>query len=388
MKNRLLFTFLILWNFGCKSYKSFYNSGLVNSKNEVEEIKINIINDLPLCQVEIDGKTYNFLVDTGAPTAISDEIFQTHKIKESHTSSMTDSQKNKKKEKFVKIPQIKIGNLIFEDIGSSVIKFDEFKCFGLDGIVGANLLAHLFCEFNYQENKILVSKNISEFSIDKYDFSLHFNPIYQKTPIIKGKIFDKNLSFTFDTGFNGNIKIPNDLEYYKNKITEEKFIISNGINATSIYGRSEIKKTVGLKNNIYIDNTLFKDELIGSGESTLIGNEFLKNYIFLIDWKSNKIYFKKLKNRSEKQINGFGFSYLFNKGKAIVISKVEDKNIPINLGDEIIRIDDFDFTSIKNEDFCKYYLNKVEKDRDVIDITIKRENNLLNFKLEKQTFIK
>jgi len=79
---------------------------------------------------------------------------------------------------------------------------------------------------------------------------------------------------------------------------------------------------------------------------------------------------------------------LFNKGKAIVISKVEDKNIPINLGDEIIRIDDFDFTSIKNEDFCKYYLNKVEKDRDVIDITIKRENNLLNFKLEKQTFIK
>jgi len=94
MKNRLLFTFLILWNFGCKSYKSFYNSGLVNSKNEVEEIKINIINDLPLCQVEIDGKTYNFLVDTGAPTAISDEIFQTHKIKESHTSSMTDSHKN------------------------------------------------------------------------------------------------------------------------------------------------------------------------------------------------------------------------------------------------------------------------------------------------------
>ena len=77
MKIRLLFTFLILLNFGCNSSKSFYNSGLVNSKNEIEEIKIIIINDLPLCQVEIEGKTYNFLVDTGAPTVISDEIFLT-----------------------------------------------------------------------------------------------------------------------------------------------------------------------------------------------------------------------------------------------------------------------------------------------------------------------
>ena len=390
MKIRLLFTFLILLNFGCNSSKSFYNSGLVNSKNEIEEIKIIIINDLPLCQVEIEGKTYNFLVDTGAPTVISDEIFQTLKIKESHKSSMTDSQNKKRQEKFVKIPLIKIGNLIFKNIGSAVIKFDnnELKCYGFDGIVGANLLAHLFCEFNYQENKIFVSKKISEFSIENYDFSLQFNPKNQKTPIINGKIFDKNLSFTFDTGFAGNIKIPNNLEYYKNKISEEKLIISNGASSIGLYGKSDFNKTVELKNNIYIDNILFEDELIDSGESTLIGNKFLKDYIFLIDWKNNKIYFKNLNNRSEKQINSFGFSYLFNNGKALVVSKVEDKNIPINLGDEIIRIDDFDFTSIKNEETCKYFLNKVEKDKQMIEITIKRDNNLLNFKLKKQIFIK
>ena len=173
--------------------------------------------------------------------------------------------------------------------------------------MGANLLAHLFCEFNYQENKIFVSKKISEFSIENYDFSLHFNPKNQKTPIINGKIFDKNLSFTFDTGFAGNIKIPNNLEYYKNKISEEKLIIYNGASSIGLYGKSDFNKTVELKNNIYIDNILFEDELIDSGESTLIGNKFLKDYIFLIDWKNNKIYFKNLNNRSEKQINSFGF---------------------------------------------------------------------------------
>ena len=390
MTKRLLFFFLIILFIGCNSSKHFYNSGFVNLKKDVEEIDIKIINDLPLCQVEIEGKLYNFLVDTGAPTVISDEIFQTLKLKESHKSLMTDSQNNKRQERFAVIPQIKIGNLIFNDIGSAVIKFEnnEIKCFGFDGIVGANLLSHLFCEFNYQENKILVSKNLSAFSIEKYDLILNFNHKNQKTPIINGKIFDKNLSFTFDTGFAGNIKIPNDLEYYKNKISEDKFIISNGINSIGLYGTSKTNKTIELKNEIYIDNLLFKDELIDTGESTLIGNKFLKNYNFLIDWKSNKIYLKSIINSDKKQVKSFGFSYLFDKGKPIVISKIENKKIPINLGDEIIRIDDFDFTTIKSEDFCKYYLNKVEKDKEVIDITVKRENNLLNFKLEKQTFIK
>lgn len=390
MKTRLLFTFFILLIIGCNSSKRFYNSGYVNLKNDIEEIDLNIVNDLPLCKVEIEGKTYSFLVDTGAPTVISDEIFKTLNLKESHKSSMTDSQNKKRQEKFAVIPQIKIGNLIFKDIGAAVIKFEnnELKCFGFDGIVGANLLSHIFCEFNYQESKILVSKNLTAFSLEKYDLMLNFNPKNQKTPIISGKFFDKNLSFTFDTGFAGSIKIPNDLENYKNKISEDKFILSNGINSIGLYGTSKTNKTIELKNEIYIDNLLFKDELIDTGESTLIGNEFLKNYIFLIDWKSNKIYLKSIINSDKKQVKSFGFSYLFDKGKAIVVSKIEEKKIPINLGDEIIRIDDFDFTTIKSEDYCKYYLNKVEKDKEVIDITIKRENNLLNFKLEKQTFIK
>lgn len=390
MKNRILLIFLILLIVGCNSSKRFYNSGYVNSKNDIEEIGIYIVNDLPLCQVEIEGKIYNFLVDTGAPTVISDEIFQTLKLKVSHKSLMEDSQNKKRQEKFTIIPQIKIGNLIFKDIGSAVIKFDnnELKCFGIDGIVGANLLFHLFCEFNYKENKISVSKNISEFSIEKYDFILNFNPRNSKTPIINGKIFDKNLTFTFDTGFVGNIKIPNDIEYYKNNISEDNFVLSNGSNSIGLYGKSEINKTIELKNNIYIDNALFKDELIDTGESTLIGNAFLKNYIFLVDWKSNKIYFKSIINSDKKIIKSFGFSYLFNKGQALVVSKIEDKNIPLNLGDEIIRIDDFDFTSIKKEDICKYYLNKVEKEKEMIDITIKRDNDVLNFKLNKQTFIK
>ncbi len=155
MKKMVVFIFLILVIGGCKSYSKFYNSGFVEIKNNVEKIELTFINELPFCQVEIGGKIFRFLVDTGAPTVISDEIFQSLKLKVSHTSLVTDSENKKRKQKYVLLPQIKIGNLVFKDIGSIVINFDnnELKCFGFDGIVGANLLAHLFCKFNYEEKK-------------------------------------------------------------------------------------------------------------------------------------------------------------------------------------------------------------------------------------------
>ena len=45
MKHRILLIFLILLIVGCNSSKRFYNSGYVNSKNDIEEIDIYIVND-------------------------------------------------------------------------------------------------------------------------------------------------------------------------------------------------------------------------------------------------------------------------------------------------------------------------------------------------------
>ena len=39
MKKQLLFTFFILLFVGCNSSKRFYNSGYVNSKNDIDKIE-------------------------------------------------------------------------------------------------------------------------------------------------------------------------------------------------------------------------------------------------------------------------------------------------------------------------------------------------------------
>ena len=390
MKFKAIILLLILLNVSCGSNQKFFNSGEVIINNDIEVVDLKIVKDLPLCQVTINGKEYWFLVDTGAAMVISKEIFNELNLKTLNSAAVGDSQKNKETQDFCLLPEIKIGNMTFKNIAAvaMTINNQELKCFGFDGIVGANLLAKLNWQFDYKNKKITASKNVALFNIDQSDFSLDFTYKSQKTPHVAGKVNDKAQDFTFDTGYAGNIKIANDLSYHQNLTSKEKFITKTGVNSIGVYGNSSSDLTFVMKNKLTLNSTVFEDEIIDSGASTLIGNEFLKNYVFVIDWNTNKIHFKKNSTFEPTELDGFGFTYLFVDGKAKVMSKVVDKNIPIELGDQILVINDTDFTKIQSSEFCKYFLDRIEKDETEINVTVKRAEEILKFNLTKQEFLK
>jgi predicted aspartyl protease len=168
----------------CTNTKSFYNGGKVHLQDEVSKVDIYWINNLPFCTVEIAGRSYRFLIDTGAPTCISERLFQELQLKPSFRSSMRDSQKKKQQSTFVNIPKIKIGSIEVEDIGAAVFNpnVGNLSCFEMEGIIGANLLAHLYCSFNYSENTLWVSKSFEKLDFNKIDFVWDFHPKHQKPP--------------------------------------------------------------------------------------------------------------------------------------------------------------------------------------------------------------
>ena len=390
MKFKAIILLLLFLNISCGSNQKFFNSGEAIIRNDLEIIDLKIVNNLPMCQVTINGNEYWFLVDTGAAMVISKEILKDLNLKTLHSATVRDSQKNKATQDFCILPEIKIGNMIFKNIAAVAMTIDnqELKCFGFDGIVGSNLLAKLSWQFDYQNNKLSASKNSALFNIDQSDFTLDFTSKAQKTPHVAGKVNDKVQDFTFDTGYAGNIKIPNDLSYHQNLTDKEKFFTKTGVNSIGVYGNSTSDTTFVMKNKLTLNSNIFEDELIDSGASTLIGNEFLKSYVFVIDWTTNKIHFKKNSTVEILRSDGFGFTYLFVDGKAEVMSKVENKDIPIELGDQILAINDTDFTKIESNEFCKYFLNRVEKEKTEINVTVKRAEEILKFNLTKQQFIK
>lgn len=372
----------------CTNTKSFFNGGKVQLQDEVSKVDIFWINNLPFCKVEIAGRSYRFLIDTGAPTSISERLYQEMQLKPAFSSSMRDSQRKKQQAKFLHIPKIKIGTLEVENIGASVFNpnIGSLSCFEMDGIIGANLLAHLYCLFNYNENQLLVSRRFEKLEFNKIDFVWDFHPKHQKTPIISGKILDKKLRLTFDTGFTGNLQVPNDVSYYLKNIPKERYVLAEGIGAVGIYGPGPSNQSIQFKETIQIAQQNFYNEIIDTGESTLIGNDFFKNYQFLIDWKSNKIYFKKVKEHTNQGLQSFGFNYYFTENKATVVLKLVNQQIPIELGDQILKINDIDFSNLNSAESCQYLLNKVEKSLERIQIKVKRGNDTLNFEMKKKRY--
>ena len=389
MKTKHLFLPLLLLLLSCNSSNKFFSSGTVQSSQATEEIKINFVSNLPVCSVQINGKDYTFLIDTGAPTIISEEIFQELGLQKDYTANVADSQNNRQKQKFAMLPNIKIGNLEFQNIGSVVIDLRNgpLKCFGFDGIVGANLMAKSFWRFNYQDSTATVAQKLSAFDVAQYDFSLDFAPKSQKTPVLKGQVADKNLSFTFDTGYSGNIEVQNDYEFYKNIAPKNTFITRQGSSTIGLYGLGENTQTFEMKSDVQIDKVSFAGEIVSSGASTLIGNDFLKDYIFVIDWQANKIYLKKNGVPAPKTLESFGFSYLHIEGKFKVTSLFEEAKVPLKIGDEILKINDIDLTK-PDLDPCDVIVNKNSKQREKIDIVVKRDQDTLSFQLNKQRLIR
>ncbi|MFL9832641.1 aspartyl protease family protein [Chryseobacterium terrae] len=367
--------------------KRFFEKGEAELKNPVEKINLTYTNELPFVKVNINGKTYNFLFDTGAPTVISSAIYKEVNLKKKHSSKVSDSQNNKQEQIFTEIPEIKVDQITFKNIGAIVIdmKGTEFDCFKIDGILGANQMAKLFWKISYLENSIEATKDLANFSKENYETIFAFDSKPQKTPIIEAQILHKKIDLTFDTGFSGTLKISNNEFDAKN--AKVQFIETYGTTAVGAFGAGKPETSYYFKpNEVFLDKEKFSDEIISTGSSSLLGNEFLKKFRFIIDWKNNKIYLNKIKDYPSK-LESFGFGYRFIDRKAKVLLLFNGKDLPLKLNDEIISLNNVSLENLDQETVCKYLQDRIEKDLDSIDIKVKREGKILDFTIAKKEYL-
>lgn len=368
--------------------KRFFESGKAELKNKVETINLNYFNELPLIKVKIEGKMYQFIFDTGAPTVISTKIYEELMLKKKYKRKITDSQKNRQEQILTVIPEMKVDEITFKNIGAAVINLEgtEFSCMKIDGIVGANQMAKLFWRVNYSENLIEATKDFSQFSTEGYETVFSFKPKPQKTPHLESEIFGKKINLTFDTGFTGSIKISDNS--YDPKNSGAKFIESYGNVSVGAFGTAKPQTTYYIRaGEILLDNKKFENEIILTGYSNLLGNEFLKKFKFIMDWENNKIYLHRISNEPVT-INSFGFAYRFIDHKAKVALVFQGKDNPMKFGDEILSINNTSLENLNDESVCKYFLNRLERNSDSIEVKVKRGEDILNFSLTKKEYLK
>lgn len=399
MKKYILIFCFFYSLFSCApSQIEMLRGGAIENAVYRDTVSFNFDYNLPIITVEIDQVNYNFLLDTGAPSVISPELFVKLNLKKKLTSKIKDSNNISNSEIFTQIPQMKIGNLQYTNIGVYVIdlrKSFALKCLNIDGIIGANQMAKSYWKLDYENKWCVISNDLPKSEIENYEIVNFIPKNGQLTPLVD--IFIDKIKFgnvVFDTGFNGAISLPN------NKSLDsvfEKKVELYGVESVGIYGLGTTKTFVeALLPFVKLDSLVLSKQSVTFSDdpSMVIGNEVFKNYSIIFDWNLQKMYFKKnanLRSKKTSEFISFGFGFIKNGDKIEVVkliknSEAEKKGLLI--GDEVLTINDVIFKNIKDNQFCDFFYFGLKEFKlgDIINVKVLRNNEELKFTLTKENY--
>lgn len=294
---------------------------------------------------------------------------------------------------FPKYHTISIGNVVFEDIGSMVMKetrdnplLDVLE----DGLIGANLMKSCIWQIDFRESKLIMTDQIDKFDNLDDAIQLSFKPMpIQGSPTIQVVLNGKDtVDVQFDTGGSGFLSflspaLKSEVESGKGVAWHAKLAIPvNKEESTGIETHYFIKlKTLEIGSKTFKDIPVAvynpsNENLMNKGS---IGIEFLRNFIVTLDWLENKIYLTPIEGRHLKQnIRTFGFSYGYDDGAIRVKSLYEGSEAEksgIKIGDRIFSINGHDIedlsdTQVKNFRYGDLEFSKEEDEYITIDVLV------------------
>lgn len=378
----LFLTFFITFSQNIK-----FDKGNIVGEKYFEEISVELVHQKIIVPVVINGKTYQFLLDTGAPNIISKKVLDELNLEKTGEVKVSDANNQKQKTEATVIPSMQIGTLVFENQVALVYDLDNhnvLSCFGIDGFIGSNLLRNSVIKISKNDKKIIISNDIKKLNPQKKPTKIKLFGS-QKAPYIQFDFLENNKVVAsdlvlIDTGMDGIYEMSNrnfkKFEHLPNFQILEKSIGSSGVGLFG-GGRSNehtlLKVDSGKLNNTLIDNLVINTT---DDNNSRIGLDFLNYGDLIIDFKRNNAYFEFgstiiLKEKAPK------YESTVIDGK-YVIGFVWDKKYAeiMSFGDEIISIDS---NKIAEMSLCQILgLKSILKEKTNYYIEIKNKENQIH----------
>lgn len=359
------------------------NKGNTKEESYYTEIQFEYVNGKIIIPILINEKTYRFLLDTGAPNLITKKLAETLKQKSLQEIKVSDANDNKSSMNFVELPNITIGNVVFENSVALSSNDDGnlvFDCFNLDGFIGSNLLRNSILQIDTRNKTLIITNDEKKLKLNKknsIELSLIGN---QSSPYIWIKLKGKNSGkeqVLLDTGMKGFYDISN--RNYSLLKNENIFkIISTGIGSKEIglFGNSKDSEQLKIfLPEMKISNSSFLNisTITTNDKNSRIGIELFENGLATLDFKNKKFYFDQYGINTDLNEKQLGFSpTILNQKLSIGIvwdEKLKDK---IFSGDEIIEINGKNY---ENYLLCDLINKKsIFKEIEIVNIKIRNKS--------------
>jgi predicted aspartyl protease len=368
-----------------------FNQGSINLKEYYEVIPYETEIGKIILPVTINNKTYRFLLDTGAPNLFSTELLKEINVAEGDSINVNDANNQDQKMKFAVVPQLKIGNLVFENQAGLIYNFEEhnlLSCYKIDGFIGSNLLRNSIIKMNGANKTIIITNKIKSLKIDKKPIKMKLVG-NQKSPYVELKFEGKNNEkasdmVLVDTGMDGLYDMSKRAyTIFENSKIFEALYTATGIGDSGLFGAGDSSEQKLLEiENANLNQQIINNIMVSttSDDNSRIGLDFLKYGDITLDFLNKKFYFESPKTIDVKEKTPKFFTSVQNDKVVIGIVWDEKLKLLMNTGDEVISADQINISDMSLCDFLRlkkewknkesYILKLKNKEGQISEITI------------------
>ena len=325
-----------------------------------EKVNIEVNKGLIFLPVNIHGKEYRFLFDSGAPFSISEQLQSEYAFKIVSNGNIIDSDHNRKKVDWVQVDSILIGDVLFEDHVAFIGNFKTnhmLKCLNIDGIVGSNIIRQCNWTIDQTINSLSLfnSINIEDF---KDHTAIPFKTDHQYNIFVDIAFGRSKVSnILVDYGSNGAIALNNEIfSILTDRNVFGEIHLENGYQQSGIIGEAvQINRKITFTDSVDINGMQVENVMLKTGPTVSVGNELLSRFNLTIDWENQRLYLNRNGKPSHSNRSP-GFRLGFSNDKGVYVqSVIEGSNAyqnGIRPNMKVMKVDNLDFEN--GDDFCDF----------------------------------
>lgn len=384
MINRLLvIMFIFFWSSVLQAQNTL-NKGMVRPKVFHDTIPLEFIKGKIVVTLEIGGKPQKFILDTGAPCIIFEDLHQDMDAKISHSEKLTDLVGGVVHLGRIKLKSFNLGQITFRKIPAFVLPEETdrlFKCWGVAGIIGSNAFRNSILQIDLQARKLILSNELKKLDLAGHSQTPLALNRKQSNPYIElslGK--GHRIAALFDTGDedvvciskeDSAIPLENQVARLIN-VGEGKMIMSITDSQQIQWFRLFSFDTIGIGNT----HLLNANSIPGQEQTeSRVGIGLGEYGIITVDYLHKQFYFKGYEGKSRIEVDQFVIAQGLNivpKDDHYSIGMIWNDSPAARLGlkngYKIKRIEGVDFSKRTPELDCELIMGKVYTKKDVINL--------------------
>ncbi len=388
-----LFTAMLLSACSANKFRKLVQRGELAPASFYEVIPLEERLGLYCLEVELKGKPYRFLFDTGAPNVIDQSLGEELGLKKVGSRNVNDSQNRVEKLRFLKLGPLKINDLVFTDMIAVEVDLKSvpiLKCLEIDGLIGANLMRKAFWGFDATEQKLTVASELEKVLPKGAYLEVPFWDNAQGTPKIELSL--NGIPFKdikIDYGSTGGLDIT-ESDFREHFNLEEVRLINRsfGTSGTGIFGSSTDTIEYVLFDSLFMEGFKTEGHVVNVEKfgSNKVGMQFLKHYYVALDWVNKKLYVQRIQDSDKTRNPSFGFRMDLIEDKLFITKIYENSpaaRAGIQLNDEILEIDHQRPVPVE-EVFCDFIMESSDSD---VHLKLKRGDELYEVELKKEVLL-